>query len=136
MRAESNGTIKLTIEAQRNGPGDLQMLFRIGEGPCLEAVITRCDETDAEFLDFQDDANANQMTRVRRLAATMTGRQKGEVIDAVAAMLRVSDQPARRALADAVPTGSDHAIELDGKRLWLERISGRSTVMRVEPVAG
>ena len=55
---------------------------------------------------------------------------------AVAAMLRVSDQPARRALADAVPTGSDHAIELDGKRLWLERISGRSTVMRVEPVAG
>jgi hypothetical protein len=136
MQMEPSGIIKLKIEDQRNGPGDLEMAFRIGDGPCLVAVATRRDETDAEFADFQDDATADRRTRVRRLAATMVDRQKGDVIAAVAAMLRVSDKPARDALAEAVPTGFDHAAELDGMRLWLERLSGRSTVMRSEPVEG
>ena len=136
METNQRGIITLKVEDQRNGPGDLEMLFRIGHGQCLEAVATRRDETDAEFLDFQDDATADQTTRVRQLAATMGGRQKGEVIAAVATMLGIYDQPARKALRHAIPTGFGQAVELDGKRLWLERVSGRSTMMRVEPIEG
>jgi hypothetical protein len=135
----SKGASTLTAEEMRHGPSGAAMRFRLrpeGGSAVLECITVSRDETDAEFQDFQDDATADRSTRVRRLAATMEGKQKGDVIAAVAAMLRVSDKPARDALAEAIPTGFDHAVELDGARLWLERVSGRSTVMRSEPVEG
>jgi hypothetical protein len=132
-----NGASALVVEEMRHGPSGAAIWFRIrpeGDSAVLEPVIRSSDETDEKFF-LRDNTAADRLTRVRRLAAAMRGRQKGEVIAAVATMLGISDQPARKALADAVPTGFGHAIELDGKRLWLDRISGRSTVMRAEPAA-
>jgi hypothetical protein len=131
MSAEKSGIRKLEVEQQRNGPGDMEMAFRIVDGPTLECVRAGKDETDAEFLDFAAVATADHGTRIRRLAMRMDGRPRGKLEQTVAAALGLtSGATARRRVDEAIPVGESNAVEFEGARLWLERLSGRSTVVR------
>lgn len=128
---ERDGAIELKVQDQRNGPGDLWMRLRIagrGDSAVLESAVLQIDEPDA---DFQDDQSGDDASRVRRIAATMDGEPRGRLEKRVAALLGLRSAPtARRRVDDALPIGQASAIEFEGMRLWLERRSGRSTVVR------